>query len=89
MFDELKRRVLDRWRNHLQEVKYADWFEKVYLSCGFRYWYYSAAGRNGVLPNNNPVESYHDVCHDTTNMKKGVCFKMGPVRYHTSSAVYF
>ncbi|KAG1685013.1 hypothetical protein DVH05_009780 [Phytophthora capsici] len=60
-FLALADQAIQHWRQD-GEDKYADWFSGVYLSTPWDSWFMSAAGDvRGVLPSQNPLESWHKV----------------------------
>ena len=85
MYDEMRELVACEWRSKaVDEPAYADWFKNTYQVDGFENWHYSAAARLGVLPNNNPIESYHKASSDTSVLKKGAKVALAKV---TSTAL--
>ena len=58
-FHETSLYVLRRLEWALKEVKFADWFNNVYLKEPWNCWYISASGYPGCCPNNNAQESWH------------------------------
>jgi hypothetical protein len=50
--------MLNRWRmDKLNDL--ANWFEATYLTEPYNHWSVTSSGIPGVMPNQNPIESFH------------------------------
>lgn len=58
-FTAIGEQCLEKWMVDDEDF-YATWFQEVYLSSPWETWYVGSAGEvSGILPNQNPFESFH------------------------------
>jgi hypothetical protein len=50
--------MLHKWRTD-NENELANWFEATYLTEPYNHWSVTCSGIPGVMPNQNPIESFH------------------------------
>jgi len=72
IFNLLTTLLINKWTVDGQKV-FADWFKKVYLN-KWGWWYVTASNIPGVLPNNNPMESYNKLIKQSHVCGKPVSF---------------